>query len=661
MKKKLFFLCTLFGIVGSSYGQKKNVLILLVDDLRVELGCYGNTQVKSPNIDKLATEGTKFTKAYCQQAICGPSRISLLTGLRPETLGIYDLGTRLRSLHSGVVSMPQLFKENNYKTISIGKVYHAGNDDQSNWTTYHEKGSEDYVNATNEKNRTAFEIGTNSNGTNVADNKYKDGIATDRALTELDALKKTGDNFLMVLGLTKPHLPFNAPKKYWDLYDRNKIVVPSRDRPKGIYINALTNYGELRGYGGIPAEGDLNDNLTKTLIHGYYASISYIDAQVGKVIKRLEDLDLRKNTVIVLMSDHGYKIGEYGSWNKHSNFEIDTRVPLIISRETSLAEAKRNRTSAGLVENIDIFATISDICGLEKPKMDGKSLAPYTLFPNFTGDNAAYSLYPKGSITGITVTDGKYRYTEWRNTKTQALGSNATELYDHTAGPIATENLAGKASLKEVQKRMADLLDANFPDNAAPFDERRNLGDNHSVKITSPADKASFRVNTNIKLVAAAPTNGTKVNFQINNNFYRSSLTAPFTVDWKPTTAGTYTIGVVYVNKDGEKTNSQNITVTITRSTAKEIESTKELVNSETTNLITVFPNPAKDEFTITMGDIKPATVTIFNLTGNVVYKAQTNQKQHVVKTTSTLPTGIYFIKIVDESNNEYTKKLMIE
>ena len=320
MKKIMILFIIITSVVAKA---QTNVVIFLVDDLRDELACYGNTHIKSPNIDNLASEGVKFNKAYSQQAICAPSRMSILTGLRPESIGIYDIFTRLRTVHSEVVTMPQLFRENGYRTVSIGKVYHHGIDDQSNWTTYIGKKNNTYVFPENANFKAAYEAG------DVDDDVYKDGTVARDAITTLNNIKD--DKFLMVLGFSKPHLPFNAPKKYWDMYDRNTIDVPSRDRPTNIYSSALTNYGELRGYDGIPSTSDLDDDLTKTLRHGYYACVSYVDAQVGRVMSELENLDLLKNTMVIFMSDHGYKIGEYGSWNKHSNMEIDTKVPLIIS------------------------------------------------------------------------------------------------------------------------------------------------------------------------------------------------------------------------------------------------------------------------------------------------------------------------------------------
>jgi iduronate 2-sulfatase len=456
----------------SKDSSQPNVLVFYVDDLRAELGCYGSETAITPNIDQLASDGILFNKAYTQQAICAPSRMSTLTGLRPETLGIYSIFTPLRKVHKDVVSMPQLFNKNGYKTVSIGKVYHHSSDDKKEWSVYYGKEANTY---NDPKNIAIIEQlkkeGKNPKGpafdaADVSDEAYKDGRAAKYAIETLEKLKD--DKFLMFVGLSKPHLPFNAPKKYWDLYDKSKFKIPSREKPEGIYRLSLTKWGELKGYHGIPKEGDLDDNLTRDLIHGYHASISYIDAQIGKVMQTLEDLDLRKNTMIVFMSDHGYKIGEYGAWCKHSNMEIDTRVPLIISRETNYKKRKAGKTSDALVENVDLFSTLVDICGFEAIPSDGKSLVPVIDNPKQKWDPIATSVYGRGKkIMGVTATDGKWRYTEWRDAKTHAI--LGAELFEHKDNLLSFVNLSGNKKYQEVEQRMKKLLETQFSRNDQPF------------------------------------------------------------------------------------------------------------------------------------------------------------------------------------------------
>ena len=464
---------------ASQTEKSPNIVVFLVDDLRPDLGVYGNTQVHTPNIDQLANEGVKFNRAYAQQAICGPSRVSIMTGLRPETTGLYTIRQdgRLRPNQPDVMSMPQLFKANGYKTISIGKVYHSATDDAENWSTHIKKLDNFYAIDSNKEQRFAYEAGE------VEDDFYKDGKVAIDAVQTLKELKN--DKFLMFVGLSKPHLPFNAPKRYWDLYDSSEFAVPSRNKPEDMYRLALTNWGELRMYGGIPKEGDVDDELTKKLIHGYYASVSYMDAQVGKVMQALDEMDLRENTMVVLMSDHGYKLGEYGAWNKHTNMELDTRVPLIVSRELSHSPRVSNRTSSALVENIDIFPTLAEVAGLTMPKVDGESMLSLIDNPDQTFKPAAYSLFNRGKIMGVTVTDGQWRYTQWRDAATQEI--KFTELYDHTDSEIARVNESGKPALQTIEEKLRELLQAKFPLDAPSFYQKRNVN-NTNIPVTLAAD-----------------------------------------------------------------------------------------------------------------------------------------------------------------------------
>ncbi len=472
--RKIVFFIVLFLCCSNVQSQENqpNVLVFYVDDLRAELGCYGSETAITPNIDKLASDGVMFNKAYTQQAICAPSRMSTLTGLRPETLGIYSIFTPLRKVHKDVVSMPQLFNNNGYKTVSIGKVYHHSSDDKKEWSVYFEKERNTYNDPKNIallkqlKTESKNPKGPAFDSADVEDEAYKDGRASKYAMEALHKLKD--DKFLMFVGLSKPHLPFNAPKKYWDLYNRNNFEIPSRDKPEGAYRLALTNWGELKGYHGIPKKGDLDDDLTRDLIHGYHACVSYVDAQVGKILKTLDELDLRKSTMIVFMSDHGYKIGEYGAWCKHSNMEIDTRVPLIISRETDYKKRVKGKTSDALVENVDLFSTLIDICGFEGIPSDGKSLVSVIDNPEQEWDKVATSVYARGKkIMGCTATDGNWRYTEWRDSKThEVLGA---ELYEHKDNLLSFKNLSENPAYKEVEQHMKTLLESQFPRNAEQF------------------------------------------------------------------------------------------------------------------------------------------------------------------------------------------------
>lgn len=720
MKK---IILTFLLITSISFLQAQtNVLIFIVDDLRDELNCYGNTHIKSPHIDKLAEEGVRFNQAYSQQAICAPSRMSILTGLRPESFGIYDIFTKLRSVHKEVVTMPQLFKESGYKTVSIGKVYHHGVDDQDKWTTYIGKKDNTYVLPENIGGNVAYE------GADVDDDVYKDGTVATDAITTLNEIKE--DKFLMVLGFSKPHLPFNAPKKYWDLYNIDDIQVPSRDRPTNMYPSALTNYGELRGYDNIPETGDLDDDLTKKLIQGYYACVSYVDAQVGRVMAELDRLDLRKNTMVIFMSDHGYKIGEYGSWNKHSNMEIDAKVPLIISRETSHADRKTNVSSEALVENVDIFSTIIEACDLQSPFIDGKSMLGLIDNPDMEWNDGAYSLYPKGSIMGVTVTDGEWRYTEWRNATTQAI--NSKELYYHGTSQVADANVADIAEHAAVQERMATILYKRFPLNMEPFNTPKFIGDNSgtlkvNVGISLPVSKTLFELGENIEVnvnAAAVRTRSiAQVNFKINGTDFQTDNTFPYAISWEPSETGVYTIEAIATDNEG-LTGTASVTLVVKDPTTTTglpedfvlVANENQTINvtgaidiaygangqfnflfNQTSNVvcnnrtfgepiprvvkkcyarsstlsldkideedgsISIYPNPAGDNFTIILQNkTNIKLVEIYNVLGKRVYQNTPLNNSLKIKSAG-FAKGIYLVKAFSDDYKVFHSKLIIE
>ncbi len=472
MNRTLLILTTIVSFAITGFAQNKpNVLVFMVDDLRAELGCYGSKIVKSPNIDKLAQEGIMFQNAYAQQAICAPSRMSILTGLRPESIGIYSIFTPLRKVHKDMLTMPQFFHKQGYTTVSIGKVYHHSLDDKESWSIHIPKEPNTWMKPDNKAIiKNMEENGIKGNGppfesVDVDDEAYKDGRVAKQAIETLQQLKD--ENFLMFVGLSKPHLPFNAPKKYWDLYNQDELEVPSKETPEGMYPLALTKWNELRNYYGVPKEGLLDDDLSRDLKHGYYACVSYIDAQIGKVMKSLEDLDLRKNTIVVLMSDHGWKLGEYGAWCKHTNFELDVHVPFIVSRETGYKNRVANVKSNALVENVDLFPTIAEACGFELQELDGKSILPVIDKPGIEWQTGAYSVYPRGTrIMGCTCTDGEWRYTEWRNNETLEL--EGAELYRYRINnEVATQNFAGNPGCEKIERRMSQLLEKQFPRNQA--------------------------------------------------------------------------------------------------------------------------------------------------------------------------------------------------
>lgn len=436
---------------------RPNVLFIAVDDLRPELGCYGTEGILSPNIDALAARGTVFDRAYCQQAVCSPSRTSLLTGCRPDTTKVYDLETHFRKNLPDVVTLPQHFKNHGYITRSLGKIFHGGLDDQASWSDpparvgrpmYALEENQRLVNrkrdeAKGKKFPTASArynamAGPAYECTDVPDNTYSDGVIADAAIAILRDME--GKPFFLAVGFLKPHLPFIAPKKYWDLYDRDAIPMasnpfPPKDAPK----IALSNWGELRAYHDIPEVGPLTADDARTLKHGYYACVSYVDAQLGRILNELDRLGLRDNTVIILWGDHGWKLGEHGMWCKHTNFENDARAPLICAAPSQKA---CGRHTPALVEFVDIYPTLCELSGLPLPKhLEGDSFADLLDDPALPGEPTAISQYPRGNVMGYSMRTDRYRFTLWQ--KRQGDHETvAVELYDHVADLAENLNIA---------------------------------------------------------------------------------------------------------------------------------------------------------------------------------------------------------------------------
>lgn len=439
-----------------------NVLFIAVDDLRPELGCYGNSGVISPNIDQLALEGLLFERAYCQQAVCSPSRTSLLTGLRPDSTHVYDLQTHFRSNLPDVVTLPQYFKQNGYHTEWWGKIFHAALLDSISWTTQGmryepEDNWRAYVSEEN------IQIANNNKGSgpsfenvNVPDNAYPDGKIADSAIEALIRLKKKDQPFFLAVGFYKPHLPFNAPKKYWDLYNPEDIELPEHMYPpENVPEIALTNWGELRSYSDIPKEGNLTTEKSIQMIHGYRASVSYADAQVGRLLQALKNQGLDDNTLVILWGDHGWKLGEYGDWAKHTNFEIDARVPLIVRVPGMKSEGKKTEA---LVELVDLYPTLCEIAGLSMPEhLQGISFAPLLNNSDLAWKKEAFSQYPRGQVMGYSMRTERYRFTRWQKIKDPA-DVEAFELYDLHIDPNALVNIAGHPQNKEVIDELSSRM-----------------------------------------------------------------------------------------------------------------------------------------------------------------------------------------------------------
>jgi iduronate 2-sulfatase len=449
MKRTLLFL--LFAANAAVAADKPNVLFIAVDDLRPELGCYGNTIVKSPHIDRLAKSGVVFSHAYCQQAVCLPSRASLLTGARPDSTKAWDLSTDFRKALPDIVTLPQLFKNSGYVSLAMGKLYHHGYDDAVSWSeptrfpaTGAMSGNQELHPDRPAEQRSAKGRGPAAEAVDGPDNALHDGQLADMAVAALSDLKTKPQPFFLAVGFIRPHLPFNSPKKYWDLYDPQQIPLASNPFfPKDAPPYAIPGGSEVRSYGGAPAERPYPDDYARFLKHGYYAAISYMDAQVGRLLDALDQQGLRENTIVVLWGDHGWKLGEHGAWAKHTNFENDTRAPLIISAP---AMKHAGAKSGALVEFVDVYPTLAELAGLPLPShLEGVSLKPLLDQPERPWKSAAFSQFPrkvgKKNLMGHTMRTTRYRYTKWVF-KQNPEKTDAVELYDHEKDPQENTNIA---------------------------------------------------------------------------------------------------------------------------------------------------------------------------------------------------------------------------
>ena len=453
-------------------GKRRNVLFLAVDDLKPELRCYGASQIISPNLDRLAASGTMFTRTYCQQAVCSPSRTSLLTGLRPDSTGVYNLTTHFRENVPDVVALPQQFARNGYTTMSMGKVYHGGLDDKLSWTVRTPKiGGKGYVSpavlAYQAKRRQEglnkglrgvalynYIAGPPVEKADVADNVYRDGALADAAVTALKTLAEGDRPFFLAVGFYKPHLPFNSPQRYWDMYEREKISLASNPQaPQGVPSIAMHTFGELRAYQGVPKQGKLPEALARELVHGYYACVSFVDAQIGRVLDELERLGLKEDTVVIVWGDHGWHLGDHGLWCKHTNFESATRVPMIV-RVPGAPSA--GQACHALTEFVDIYPSLCELAGLPvPPHVEGSSFAPLIEDPQRAWKRAAFSQYPRGSVMGYSMRTDRYRYTEWIR---KGGSLEAVELYDHQNDPQENTNLGAHAQHEALLKQFGRQL-----------------------------------------------------------------------------------------------------------------------------------------------------------------------------------------------------------
>ncbi|MDB4676836.1 sulfatase, partial [bacterium] len=411
------------AIVRAEEPKRPNVLFIAIDDLRPALGCYDDSVAVTPNIDRLASRGMLFNRAYCQLAVCCPSRLSLMTGRRPDKIRVWDLKTHFRTAIPDVVTLPQHFKNHGYHTQSLGKIYHGSGDPSKDPPSWSAEPKYDFVR--DPKLRYASPQNLQGKGlkrsaveaADVPDSSYTDGVVCNAAIRTLDKLQQTGQPFFLAVGFRKPHLPFCAPQKYWDLYDRMKIPLPGEGRhPQDAPELATRSWKELEGYSDIPEDGQISTDKIRELRHGYYACVSYVDALVGRLLDELTKSKLAGNTVVVLWGDHGFHLGEQGLWTKANNYELSTRVPLIVSVP---GQKQSGLKSAALVEFVDVYPTLADICELDAPQgVEGISFKPLLTNPDQPWKRAAFSQYPRayngnrhrghGDFMGYAVRTNRY-------------------------------------------------------------------------------------------------------------------------------------------------------------------------------------------------------------------------------------------------------------
>ncbi len=480
---QLIFLLSLATGTAMAIDNKPNILFIAVDDLRPELGCYGSRAI-TPHLDALASKGLVFERAYCNQAVCGASRLSLMAGLYPEHTDerTYHV-TDWRQRWPNVVTLNQHLTQNGYTTVGLGKIYHNTQGvgvDTDHWTRWIPvRGTTTYADPDNaaihERERKRPRPGRRGSFrgpltefADVSDNTYADGARADVAVKQIESLAESSKPFFLAVGFTKPHLAFIAPQRYWDLYQRESFTLPENlEVPPG-YPQWARNEsaGEMRSYADCP-EGlpsTFPDALNKRLIHGYYACVSYMDAQVGRLLDALGTNGLAENTIVIFWADHGWKLGDHASWCKHTNFECDTRVPLIIHHPKN--ESANGHTKA-LVELIDLYPTLCDVIGLEKPRhLQGNSFAALLETPEADHRTEAYSSYPHnagreiGSVIGHSLRTKDYRYTEWWTRKDDRIVERV--LTDLSKDPSEITNclaeqseLAGRFSKRLRERVMA--------------------------------------------------------------------------------------------------------------------------------------------------------------------------------------------------------------
>ena len=469
----------LLGTITAPAVPNPNILFIAVDDLRPSIGCYGDKVAVTPNIDRLARRGVRFGQAHCQVAVCNPSRASLMTGLRPDTLGVWTLPIHFREAKPEAVTLPQWLRRHGYTAVGHGKIYHNPTPDPQSWSepirpVQSQRGyAKGWQARTREVQAKLHENDWRKNNLRgpataapvIDDHKLVDGVRTDFAIEDLRRLGQGEKPFFLALGFIRPHLPWISPKKYWNLYDPKTLPIITNGEvtqntpPYALSTSyELTHYMDLIDFPKPWDEQRVSDAVARRLMHAYYASVSFVDAQIGRLLKTLDEEGLTDNTLIVLWSDHGWKLGEHNGWGKMSNYEIDTRVPFIIAMPGMKSAGQSTDTP---VELLDIFPTLCDLAGIDTPDfVQGTSLIPLLKNPSATPNRVAHSQYYRKhngvEYMGYAMRTDTHRFVEWREFGTGVM--TARELYDHRENHSETVNIIDNAPEKLMQSLTARLL-----------------------------------------------------------------------------------------------------------------------------------------------------------------------------------------------------------
>jgi arylsulfatase A-like enzyme len=457
----LFSLLTAASTAEAAPAVQPNVLFIAYDDLKPMLGAYGNSQDQSPNLDRLAARGVVFLNAACQFPVCGPSRASLLTGQRPETTGVLDLKTKMRDVNPDVLTLPQHFKNHGYTTAGIGKIFDPRcvdsrlQGDAPSWSIPYAENPRFGV-AILETWKGGPEGGTAAVGNvDAPDEAFPDGNIARHAIGQLRTFAAEEKPFFLAVGFKKPHLPFVAPKRHWDRYDRTQITLAAFQEETAAHSGyGYWNSNEIRGYENIPKTGRFPDELQRELLHGYMACISWVDELTGRLVAELDQLGLRDNTIIVLWGDHGFHLGDHGLWGKHTPFEEAVRAPLIIIDPRSGGRPQR---VVSPVDFIDIFPTLCDLSALPKPaQLQGVTLAPNLTDANYSARKFNSSIYRSKGALGYSIRTERYRYIEWIDQTNAQLV--ARDLFDFNQDPDGRKNVADDPAYQEIVRDLSILL-----------------------------------------------------------------------------------------------------------------------------------------------------------------------------------------------------------